>query len=137
MKVNIHLPSLERLDGNGKFSGEIDRILPAAEPLSRQFDIHVILDNSDFIMKSGMFARLSIKKAGRPTLLVPQEALFNRGQLEGLFLVNNKNTVRLRWVRTGAKFTDQIEILSGINPQDTVVVQSDHKLMDGQRVEVQ
>jgi RND family efflux transporter MFP subunit len=136
MKVDVHLPSLEQQGSTGKFSGEIERILPAAGPLSRQFDIHVILENSNHIIKSGMFARVSIKKDGRPTLLVPREALFKRGQLEGLFLVNKENTVRLRWVRTGTRYTDQVEILSGLNPRDTIVVQSDHKLIDGQIVEV-
>jgi RND family efflux transporter MFP subunit len=121
---------------NGEtLTGKIERIVPAADPMSRQFDIHVIADNSNREMKSGMFARIAIRSAeGAGSLLIPQSAVFRRGQLEGLFVVDSSNIARLRWVRTGVRENGSVEILSGLNAGEQVVTDGFGSLLDGQKV---
>lgn len=124
-----------QMDGNN-ISNKIDKIVPAGDPASRQFDIHIVMGNSSGFIKSGMFARVSTGGSSTMTLVVPQKAVFRRGQLEGLFVVDSENKAHLRWVRTGSKQQGMIEILSGLNPGERVVVESETKLLDGQPVEV-
>lgn len=116
--------------------GEIDRIVPAADPMSRQFEIQVVMDNPDQKIKSGMFARIMVGQPGRETLLIPKSAVFKRGQLEGLFVVSSDNRAHLRWVRTGVEHDNQIEVLSGLNPGESIVVEGASEILDGQKVEV-
>ncbi len=122
---------------NGEYTNStIDKIVSSADPMSRQFEIHVLLDNPEGKIRSGMFARISIGKADKGTLLVPRLAVFRRGQLEGVYVVGAENRAHLRWIRTGVEQDQQIEILSGLNPGEDVVVEGAASLLDGQIVEV-
>ncbi len=136
MPVKVIIPARAIDASDQVFTGSVDQIIPTADPGSHQFEIKVFIQNPGGSIKSGMFARLVISRAPKERLIVPQEAVFDRGQLEGLFVVGEDGRVYLRWVRTGRSVTDGIEILSGLDPGEMVVTGSDSKLMDGQRVEV-
>lgn len=122
--------------GTGRFEGRIDAVLPAADPMSRQFEIQVVADNPDGRIKPGMFARIGAGGPGGGGLSVPLEALFRRGQLEGLYVVGPDDRARLRWVRTGAARDGAVEVLSGIDAGEAVVVEGLDRIADGRRVEV-
>jgi RND family efflux transporter MFP subunit len=116
--------------------GAILRIVPSADPMSRQFDIHVVVDNQDNRIRSGMFARIHVAGTGRETIVVPAGAVFKRGQLEGVYVIKPDNKVSLRWIRTGIQLGSEVEILSGLNPDELVVTEGIESLTDGQKVEV-
>ena len=120
---------------NGKtITGKIDRIVPAGDPMSRQFEIQVVVDNSGHQIKSGMFARVAVGNTESATLMVPTNAVFRRGQLQGIFVVDSENRARLRWVRTGVTQEGLVEILAGLNPGENVVLDGATSLVDGQAV---
>ncbi|MFQ5751347.1 MAG: efflux RND transporter periplasmic adaptor subunit [bacterium] len=136
MPVGIRVQA-SNIGANGKsFAGTIHKIVPAADPMSRQFEMQVLTENPDHRIKSGMFARISVGNSGKSTLVVPEQAVFQRGQLDGLFVVDSESKARLRWVRTGREYNHLIEILSGLNPGEQVVVEGASSLLDGQSVEV-
>jgi RND family efflux transporter MFP subunit len=136
MPVKIIIPARAVNASDQVFTGSVDQIIPSADPGSHQFEIKVFVQNPGGAVKSGMFARLVISRAPRERLIVPREAVFERGQLEGLYVVTEDGRAYLRWVRTGREVADGIEILSGLDEGEMVVTASDAKLMDGQRVEV-
>lgn len=117
-------------------TGTIDQIVPSADPASHQFEVKVFIENPGGSVMSGMFARLVVSRGLIDRLLVPKEALIRRGQLEGLFVVEEDGRARLRWVRTGRAVGEKLEVLAGIDPGETVVIESASRLRDGQRVEV-
>ena len=86
------------LDG-AVFTAPLDKIIQAANPGSRTYDIEVVLDNPDPRLKSGMFARVSVPVGTREAVMVPTEAIINRGQLTGVWTVHADGTAHLRWVR--------------------------------------
>jgi multidrug efflux pump subunit AcrB len=65
---------------------------------------------------------------------VPAAAVVQRGQLEIVFVVANQNA-QLRLAKTGRRFGDTVEILSGLDADDSVVVDGADRLSDGQPVE--
>lgn len=136
MPVWVHVGA-SQLGTDGKnIRGKLDKIVPAADPMSRQFDIHVLVDNSDGGIKSGMFARVAVGHEASSALLVPGQAIFKRGQLEGVYVVDAEMKAHLRWIRSGSAYEDQIEVLSGLNPGERVVIEGMSQLADGQSVEV-
>ncbi|RMF65906.1 MAG: efflux RND transporter periplasmic adaptor subunit [Calditrichaeota bacterium] len=136
MNVRIQVRA-SHIGTNGKSTeGVIDRIVPAADPMSRQFDVHVIVDNRDGRMRSGMFARIMVGGSRGEGLFVPRTAVFRRGQLEGLYVVDSEQKAHLRWIRTGIENDGFIEVLSGLNPGEKVVVEGAQNLVDGASVEV-
>ena len=62
--------------------------------------------------------------------LVPQHR-------ERIFLVGEGNRAALRLVRTGAIRGDRVEILSGLNAGERIILSPDATLRDGQPLEVQ
>ncbi len=129
----------------------IDRIAPAGDPASRTFSVQLLLDNAGggvppegdrWILRSGMFARVSFEHGERQVLRVPASAVVRRGQLEGLFVVTGDDAARarLRWVKTGRDAGDldggRIEILSGLEEGDRYVVAPTPELADGSAIEV-
>jgi len=69
-------------------------------------------------------------------LFVPPAALIRRGQLEILF-VATEGKAQMRWVRTGKQTAEGIEILAGLVPGETVVVEGAGLLRDGQALQTQ
>ncbi len=119
-------------------AGEISRIVPAGDARSRTFRCEIVLANPQGVLKSGMFARVAFQPASatsaREALLVPAGAIVRRGQLEGLYVVEDAHA-RLRWVRTGARGDGEVEVLSGLSPGDRYVVEPPAGLADGVAVE--
>lgn len=136
MPVRILIPASHIGSNDSSVTYPIDRIVPSADPLSRQFDVHVIVDNSAGSIKPGMFARVQGGSSEGALLMVPKQAVFRRGQLQGLYVVNSENIAHLRWIRTGMEDGDQVEITSGLTIGEAVVIEGGQLLTDGQPVEV-
>jgi RND family efflux transporter MFP subunit len=113
----------------------IDRVVPAGDPVSRTYEVHLVLDNPDGRLKSGMFVRASFTRGSRDAMQVPAAAVVERGQLRGLFIVGDDSRARLRWVRLGKVSADGIEVLSGLEPGERFVSDAVAGLVDGVPVE--
>ena len=68
---------------------------------------------------------------------VPQSALVEHGELQGVYAVSSQGVGEYRLVKTGKSWGDRVEILSGLNAGDRVVVTQVEGLRDGVRVEAQ
>ena len=117
-------------------SGTIEKISPAGNPRSRQFDVTVVIAGQHPDLKSGMFARVGIGSQSAATLMVPARAIFRRGQLQGVFTIDNEQKAHLRWIRTGKRLNERVEVLSGLNAGDLIALTAQEVLFDGQVVEV-
>jgi multidrug efflux pump subunit AcrA (membrane-fusion protein) len=67
-------------------------------------------------------------------LRVPAAGVVQRGQLEIVFVVVNQHA-QLRLIKTGQRFGDAVEVLSGLDAGDSVVTEGAAQLTDGQPVE--
>ncbi len=114
----------------------VHRIAPAADPNSRKFEIQVLADNPGQVIKSGMFARVVAGEMGNMALLIPKEAVFRYGQLQGVYVVTADDRAVLRWIQTGALHKDSFEVLAGLRAGERVVITTASRLSDGQKVEV-
>jgi len=125
---------------NQTLNATIGQIVPAADPNSRSFLIKIPLNNSGRLI-SGMFGRIALPAGGQQaTILIPTTALIQRGQLQGVYVVNpheNQSMAVLRWVKTGQQHGEQVEIVSGLMQGDRVITTNVNQLSDGQRVEVE
>ncbi|MFO0211322.1 MAG: efflux RND transporter periplasmic adaptor subunit, partial [Pseudanabaena sp.] len=97
---------------NQTINGTIQQIVPAANSQSRSFLVKIPLNNYSKLI-SGMFGRIALPLgANKETLLVPTKALIQRGQLQGVYVVESteeKAIAVLRWVKTGKPQNEQIE----------------------------
>ncbi len=132
--VNVEVTSLS----DAHFQVPLTKVVPAANPGSRTYDIEADLGTDDARLKSGMFARVTVPIGIREAVLVPEAAIRHRGQLTGVWVVAQDGVVHLRWVRLGhlqrAQDGNEYEVLAGLDGSETVVLASDQPLAEGDRV---
>jgi multidrug efflux pump subunit AcrA (membrane-fusion protein) len=86
-------------------------------------------------LRSGMFGRLRLSIGEKEILAVPKSAVFERGQLAGVYVVAGDGVARLRLIKTGKQYDDLVEVLSGLNEGDRIVVDNVAEVADGCRIE--
>ena len=126
---------------NQSLSATIQQIVPASNAQSRSFLIKIPLTNSGKLI-SGMFGRIALPiGATKETLLIPTTALIQRGQLQGVYVLETageksitQSIAMMRWVKTGKTQDGQIEIVSGLKVGDRIVTSNIAQLSDGQTV---
>jgi membrane fusion protein (multidrug efflux system) len=114
------------------FSGVVSELAPVADPSSRTFRVKLDLPAGNGLMP-GQFARLRVPIGESRSLRVPLTALVRRGQIEIVFVVNG-NRAQLHLVKTGEQVGSEIEVLSGLDSGQAVVVDGAAVLSDGQPV---
>lgn len=115
--------------------GTVSEISPVADPVSRTFNVKLDLPPTEGL-RTGQFGRVSVPVAEVRLLLVPQSAVLKRGQMELVFVATDGKAA-LRLVKTGKVLDDRVEVLSGIEEDEQVIVSGVARLTDGQPVTVQ
>jgi len=128
--LSIDVTSLE----GAVFQATVDRMIPAANPGSRTYDIEALIEDPEGRLRSGMFARVQVPIGEREAILVPTASLVRRGQLTGVWIVNEDGRARLRWVRAGHAFGSDTEILAGLAGGETIVLSAAQPLVEGDKV---
>jgi multidrug efflux system membrane fusion protein len=113
--------------------GRVAEIIPAADPASRTVTVKLDLP-ADPGLRTGLFGRARFPAAERQALLVPLGALVERGQLTSAYVVDAQGIARLRLVTAGARYGDRVEILSGLDAGERLVVEGAPRLSDGASV---
>ncbi len=116
-----------------RLPARVARVVPALEGSSRRFRVEVALDAPPAAagLVPGMFARLELGGGGDQTRWMPADAVIRRGQLTGVFVLEN-DTLRLRWVRLGERRGDAVEVLAGLGGDVRLVRRPAPQLTDGQ-----
>jgi RND family efflux transporter MFP subunit len=127
MEADIYIESL-----NLSTKGKISEIVPAVDPSTRTFLVKIALP--DKRLRSGLFAKVRLPKGERETLIVPRRAIVEKGQLTGLYAVNDDGVVTYRLVRTGKVYGNSLEILSGLNAGERIVTEGLERAVDGGRI---
>ena len=129
-KLRVGAPVRVSIEAIGRqIAGKITEILPAVDPLSRFFTVKVSLNGDG--LRSGLYAKMRIASGKKEIILAPRSAIVEKGQLTGVYAVDGQDVVTYRLVRTGKEYDGQLEILSGLKPNDRIIVQGVEKAVDG------
>jgi RND family efflux transporter MFP subunit len=115
--------------------GTVSEISPVADPVSRTFNVKLDLPPTEGL-RTGQFGRVSVPVAEVKLLLVPQSAVLKRGQMELVFVAKDGQAA-LRLVKTGKGLEDRVEVLSGLEEGEQIIVSETAQLTDGQPVTIQ
>jgi len=136
-RVDIRVDSYA---GRPPFAGRVTTKAPAVDPRSRKFALEVEIPNADEDHKlvSGMFARIEVVTAERSeALLVPVRALVGQGNPgEVTVFVVEDNRARPRDIRTGLRDGENVEVISGLEAGEPVIVDGNIGLTDGSAIKV-
>lgn len=112
------------------FQGRIERVYPYLDPRLRTRTVEIALKQTVNLLP-GMFARLTLSlKSSEQVVVVPVEALVSTPKGSVVFVFED-GIATARMVESGIEAGNRIEIVSGIQPGDKVIVAGNEKLKDG------
>ncbi|MDT5293928.1 MAG: hypothetical protein QOJ76_808, partial [Acidobacteriota bacterium] len=109
---------------------------PAIDPASRSATIEAAVENGENALRSGMFVTARItRQGGTRGVYVPRAAVFSDQNTQSyrVFVIQD-GTAKLRVVQLGTEEGDVIQILSGVNADETVATSNLQQLFEGARV---
>jgi len=122
------------LEADRKLSARVSEIVPSVDAASRTYVVKLDLPSTPQL-RTGMFGRAIFPLGMQKVVSVPLAALMERGQLQSVFVVED-GVAHTRLVTTGRRIKDALEVLSGLNAGERVVLPLSVGLQDGARVEV-
>jgi HlyD family secretion protein len=118
------------------FAGKVTRTSWALDTTSRTLRTEVDVPNVDGTLRPGMYARVTIDLAERENaLVVPASAIFTQDDRSWCAVIDAGKAVR-HAVGIGIKSGNEVEIVSGLDDVQQVVLTGGASLSDGQAVEV-
>ncbi len=105
------------------FSGRVDYVYPVLDPVTRTLQVRLRFDNPGERMKPNMYAQVTIFGKSHPgALSIPGEALIRGERFDRVVVSLGDGTYVVREVISGIESGEWVEIKSGIEPGDEVVV---------------
>jgi membrane fusion protein (multidrug efflux system) len=118
------------------FTGKIYAVEPVVDEKTRTVLLRARVPNQGTKLKPGMFVRVAlVLETRKNAILVPEPAIWPQGQDSFVFKVQD-GKAQLTKVQLGVRRPGEVEILSGLTPDDTVVTEGQIKLKDGAPVMV-
>ncbi len=144
-QVSVGQPVVARIDTypNQTFTGKISAVNPKVDQNTRNVQIRATMDNPEHRLLPGMYATVDITVgAPRKYVTLPQTSIAFSSYGDTVYVVDKQANgaapggqpqlvARQTFVTTGPTRGDQIAVLKGVNPGDTVVTGGQVKLRNG------
>ncbi|HIG18674.1 MAG TPA: efflux RND transporter periplasmic adaptor subunit [Candidatus Handelsmanbacteria bacterium] len=122
--------------GTDTLQGRIDQVSPVLDRESRMFKAVLMIDNDSLAIRPGMFVKIDIVVAAKDSaLVIPKEVILDRGDSKAVFVVE-KGIALERHLETGLSNREQIEVLSGLELEDRLVVEGFETLRNQSKVKL-
>ncbi len=123
---------------NRSFAGKVAHTSGAIDPTSRTLLTEVQVPNTKGDLMPGSYAEVTFHlQGGSPPLVIPSNTLVFRSAGTQVVIVDRANTARLRTVKIGRDLGNNLEIISGLEPDDVVILNPPDSISDGTPVAVQ
>ncbi|GAB2820806.1 efflux RND transporter periplasmic adaptor subunit [Ferruginibacter profundus] len=116
--ASVQFPDLPGKQSNGK----IEFMNPEINPQTRITLLRVNVANSEKLLKPGMPAYVTIKGKQVNTLTLPSDAVLRTGTGASVWIQTGNHTFKSRMVQIGMEDGERVEIKSGLQPGDVVVI---------------
>ena len=129
--VAVRVPALNRT-----FEGKVARFTSTIQLSTRTMDTEVDVPNPLLELMPGMYAYATLTLDRRPdALAIPIQAISDRGKTSTVLVVNAQKQIEARRVTLGIETPSMIEVVSGLNQNDLVIIGNHGELKPGQLVE--
>jgi RND family efflux transporter MFP subunit len=118
--VAVHVGALNR-----DFAGKVARFADALNTETRTMHTEVDVPNKDGSIVEGMYADVTLTLSQKnDALTVPVQAVSREGDHATVLVLDDHNRIEERLVKLGVEGANEIEVVSGLNPNDRVVIGS-------------
>lgn len=117
------------------FEGEVYFVSPQLDPNTRTALVKARIPNPKHQLRGGMFASLALTLQLREAaIVIPEPALMSNGDSVSVFVMDEQQQAQLRPVKVGLRLAGRVEIVSGLKPDEQVIVEGVQKLYPGAAV---
>jgi membrane fusion protein, multidrug efflux system len=117
-------------------TGKVIRVTPAVDAGARKATVKVEIPEALHPV-SGDFGRISFPVGYSQGILLPESALHDQGGIINVYIAGTNRRTDMRIVRVGRKINGQVEILTGLQPGDKVIVAASAPLADDLPIEAE
>ena len=117
-------------------SGVISQISPAIDTETRSFKTVIQIDNSQLKLRPGMFAKGKIVVSSvNNAIVIPKDIILSKQKGNTVFVINKK-LAQERVVNFGIENPEEVQIISGLDTMDRVVIKGFETLRNRSKVKV-
>jgi RND family efflux transporter MFP subunit len=128
--VTVRVPSLNR-----NFEGKVSRFAEDLNQETRTMHTEVDVPNKNGSIVAGMYAEVNLTLARKDSALtVPIQAVTRNGDQASVLVVNSQDRIEERRIQLGLEGANQVEVVSGLSPNERVVVGSRSEFRPGDLV---
>jgi RND family efflux transporter MFP subunit len=113
---------------------KISEIVPTSDPMTRTSTIKIDLPSNPSL-RSGMFGIVRIAQGNKSGIFLPKQAVQQRGELNYVMVVGTDNIAQMRLVKSVPSTDSKIEILSGLNSGERVILEGAERVVEGSRIQ--
>lgn len=93
---------------------------PYADPNTHGFRVRMDLVETNGQLFPGMLVRVGLPTGEREALWIPNDAIIRRGELRGVYVLDDNDQPRLRQIRTGITRDGRTEVLAGLSEGERI-----------------
>ncbi len=125
-----------RVDAVGRsFSGQVVRFTRDVDFETRTMETEIDVENQNLSIAPGMFANTMLPLAEADNVItIPVEALVLNGGQQAVYVLDSSNRVQVRNVTIGIEGQKLVEITSGLEPGERVILGGQEKYQEGEAV---
>ncbi len=123
-----------------EFHAVVSRFADSENPLDRTMHTEIDLENSKGMLREGMYGNVTIilEPPQSDAMTLPASSLIEQnGQGNGAVYIVSDGKVHRRAIRVGKDNGNEVEVLSGLQPDDQVVFRYNGSLSEGLEVDVE
>lgn len=129
--ADIHVKATDQ-----HLTGKVIRTTDSLDRSTRTMQVEVDVPNPKYKLTAGMYAEVFLRVQNDPNALtLPLQAIDRGDNKTTVLLVNSQNHVEPREIQTGIEGPDRIQVVSGLNEGDRVIVGNLSKYRPGQLVD--
>jgi RND family efflux transporter MFP subunit len=131
-EVTLRFPGVE-----GERVGTVHHIAFVPDPKTRTYDVVVAVDNADGALRAGMLTHVTVTAREAEGIFVPLRAVRTNANREHIVFLYDAQTSRVveRRVEKGDLFGTDLEVSSGLEPGDVVIVEGQGFVSPGDEVQ--
>ena len=115
-------------DEDQRFEGRVAYIYPYINPETRTLRVRFDFPNADLVLKPAMYVDVSLRAREVTGIVIPESAVLDTGVRKVAFVETSPGRFEPREVRTGVRGDGNVQILSGVQEGEQVVVKANFLL---------
>lgn len=135
IKTGMKVKGLSDAYRNDTFTGTVTAIDPRIDQVTRTVRVHAVIDNQQLKLRPGMLLKIQVTLADAEVLEIPEKAILPLQSRHFVFVVGGDNKVKQVAIQPGQRRPGFVEVVSGLNAGDEIVIEGAQKLRTGVLIE--